>query len=791
MKTRVVLYSCISNRIAEIGSVSPQRAARCMRLALFATIFCNPPAAHAQGTAFTYQGRLNDGGLPANGLYDIRAGLYTTNSGGTVFAGPITNSAVAISNGLFTISLDYGNVLDGTTYWLQVAVRTNGGSAFVIVSPRQQLTPAPYAVFAEGANAAGLAGTLPSGSLSGSYSGAVMFSNAADSFSGNGTGLTNVNAAALNGMSAGNFWQLGGNSISPGQVFGCTNNNLLDLYANGVRALRLILRVDTTGTYSNAPNVIGGSSVNQVSSGTVGGVIGGGGGLDSLGNSLPNMVTADFGMIGGGANNTASGQFSTISGGATNNASGDYGVVAGGLNNTAGGIGSFIGGGGYDGTTAVGNLVNSKAATIGGGLGNSIPGGAQYAFIGGGMGNTNSATWGTISGGLQNAANGDFATVSGGAYNAASGFQSVVAGGLGNTASGLSSTVGGGLDIMASGDYSGVGSGYGNIANAVGSFIGGGGYDGVSGLGNKAQSKAATVGGGLGNNIKGGAAYAVIGGGYLNTNSAQYATIGGGYQNIASGTGSVVAGGGYDGVNFSPGNVASGGGAVVAGGLYNVASGAESTVSGGYNNSATGTDATVPGGEANTASGTRSFAAGTFAQASHDGSFVWADYNFFNYSSSFANGFFARCTGGARFVTAIDGSGNPTAGVKLNSGDTSWSAISDRNAKKNFAQVNSEAVLEKLAVIPVQSWNYKWEADTDTPHIGPMAQDFKAAFYPGRDDKSISTLEFDGVELAAIQGLNQKLNEKDAVIQQQIAEIARLNARLEKLEQTILTQKSD
>jgi hypothetical protein len=84
------------------------------------------------------------------------------------------------------------------------------------------------------------------------------------------------------------------------------------------------------------------------------------------------------------------------------------------------------------------------------------------------------------------------------------------------------------------------------------------------------------------------------------------------------------------------------------------------------------------------------------------------------------------------------------------------------------------AVLNKLAAMPVQKWNYKWEADTNTPHLGPMAQDFKAAFYPGRDDKSISTLEFDGVELAAIQGLNQKLNEKAArisALEQQLSEL--------------------
>ena len=69
------------------------------------------------------------------------------------------------------------------------------------------------------------------------------------------------------------------------------------------------------------------------------------------------------------------------------------------------------------------------------------------------------------------------------------------------------------------------------------------------------------------------------------------------------------------------------------------------------------------------------------------------------------------------------------------------------------------------------------------PNIGPMAQDFKAAFYPGRDDKSITTLEYDGVELAAIQGLNQKLNEKDAEIQALKQSVAELKETLTHLKQ--------
>jgi hypothetical protein len=115
--------------------------------------------------------------------------------------------------------------------------------------------------------------------------------------------------------------------------------------------------------------------------------------------------------------------------------------------------------------------------------------------------------------------------------------------------------------------------------------------------------------------------------------------------------------------------------------------------------------------------------------------------------------------------------------VSLPDGGTAWATISDQNVKKNFVPVNGEEVLNKLAAVPVEKWNYKWETDSSTPHIGPMAQAFKAAFYPGRDDKSITTLEFDGVELAAIQGLNQKLNEKDAEIQdlkQSLAELTKL-----------------
>jgi hypothetical protein len=261
--------------------------------------------------------------------------------------------------------------------------------------------------------------------------------------------------------------------------------------------------------------------------------------------------------------------------------------------------------------------------------------------------------------------------------------------------------------------------------------------------------------------------------------------IGGSPANsAASGVSGATIGGGGGG-DFSSANSASANWTTISGGLANQGNGIGATVGGGEYNFANGQFATVPGGNVNTASGDFSFAAGNRAQALYQGDFVRADSQNYTFSSTANDQFSARSTGGVRFVTAIDGSGNATAGVKLNSGDTAWSTISDLNAKKNFQPVDGEAVMEMLAAIPVEKWNYKWEADTNTPHLGPMAQDFKAAFYPGRDDKSITTLEFDGVELATIQGLNQKVEEKRVRIQKLEAENAELKTRLERLEKLL------
>jgi hypothetical protein len=148
------------------------------------------------------------------------------------------------------------------------------------------------------------------------------------------------------------------------------------------------------------------------------------------------------------------------------------------------------------------------------------------------------------------------------------------------------------------------------------------------------------------------------------------------------------------------------------------------------------------------------------------------------------NGFFVRSVGGVKFVTGINTSGGETAGLRLVAGSSAWDNLSDRNSKENVAPVDTRALLERLVRIPIQTWNWKAQEDS-IRHIGPMAQDFHAAFHVGQDDKHISTVDADGVALAAIQGLNQKLDEevrardaRIAALENELAEIKRMFAKL-------------
>jgi uncharacterized protein YjbI with pentapeptide repeats len=178
------------------------------------------PTVFAQGTAFSYQGRLNDGAAPANGHYDIAFTLFNVNSNGVAIAGPVTNSATGVTNGLFTVAIDFGSgVFNGNSYWLEIAVRTNGGSGFTTLTPRQPVTPTPYAIFAN--TASNLSGTISTAQLP-----PVVITNGASgvnmsgTFTGSGAGLANVPGTMP--------WQISGAAnvtASANQAYLLTNTN--------------------------------------------------------------------------------------------------------------------------------------------------------------------------------------------------------------------------------------------------------------------------------------------------------------------------------------------------------------------------------------------------------------------------------------------------------------------------------------------------------------------------------------------------------------------------------------
>ena len=184
-------------------------------MALPGHLLLQPTAARAQVTAFTYQGRLQTNGSPATGLYDVSFTLFTAATAGSLAAGPVTNYATPVTNGLFVTLVDFGpGVFTGAAGWLELAVSPSGAGNFTPLAPRQPVTPVPNALYA---NAAGsvlgpvstsqLTGSIPAATLTGqltlSQLPAAVVTNGesgvliAGTFSGSGAGLTNVPASAI------------------------------------------------------------------------------------------------------------------------------------------------------------------------------------------------------------------------------------------------------------------------------------------------------------------------------------------------------------------------------------------------------------------------------------------------------------------------------------------------------------------------------------------------------------------------------------------------------------------
>src|SRR5207237_7029814 len=125
------------NRFLKLSLVLPAL----VTLMLLSTLNSQLSTLFAQGTAFTYQGRLSATGQPASGVYDLRFRLSSDSLGNNYVGSVLILNAQSISNGLFTVTLDFGpGLFTGTNLWLQVDVRTNGLGSYTSLVPPQLLT---------------------------------------------------------------------------------------------------------------------------------------------------------------------------------------------------------------------------------------------------------------------------------------------------------------------------------------------------------------------------------------------------------------------------------------------------------------------------------------------------------------------------------------------------------------------------------------------------------------------------------------------------------------------------
>jgi hypothetical protein len=292
--------------------------------------------AEAVSAAFTYQGELKTGNSPVNDTCDMTFGLYDASSGGAQ-VGSTINATVPITGGLFTVNLDFGSsAFTGDRRWLGIEVKCTGESVYTDLG-RQELTAAPYAVYAR---SAGALHTYPVTTTAPAMGQVLKWDGS-------------VWTPAIDDIgSGGACWSLTGNTgIIPGTDFlGTTDGVSLTLAVSGTAALRIEPK-DTTH------NIIGGHTSNTVSSWADGATIGGGGKSDA-----PNSATGDYATVGGGKGNQAGNDYTTVSGGADNTASANYATVGGGGANQATGQRSTIGGGSA-------NAASGDYATIPGGWG--------------------------------------------------------------------------------------------------------------------------------------------------------------------------------------------------------------------------------------------------------------------------------------------------------------------------------------------------------------------------------------------------------------------------------------
>jgi hypothetical protein len=622
---------------------------------VFGLMICLPNLGSAapMGTAWSYQGRLMDAGVPADGLYDFQFRLFDDPCTGTQQGSTIDVNDIDVFDGHFTIELDFGaDTFDGSARWLQVEIRPGTSTEpndYVTLSPLQKLIPVPYSLHAKTVSAPlqliaeGSPGTAVL-SVGSTVEGVAVGASSPDGdiavLGKNGTAIWGISPNGYGGFFNGKGYFSGDVGIGTD-----TPMEMLHIMDGGDWA-SMLLGGSEGGGFIGFNAFFDEGNWNTVNT-------------ENDGAFIRSKVSADdprtqlqIGFV--DHNDANTNQVMVIRkdgnvGIGTNTPEAKLHVYGNSPDWQAGGI--FIE------NDAFGDRQFSLYHTPE----NHLRIGDETAEMSRleidengnvGIGTTTPVAKLTVAGAILR----DGSTMYGSEANT-------------HTNLGTNSTTGrDGFNSL----YATICGGFGHTATGY-AFIGGG-------IQNHASGASATVVGGDGNHGNGYCA-SIVGGRY-NKADGSWSTVGGGNQNTANDNHSTV-GGGSD----------------------NTASGWSATVGGGYNNTASGYRSVVPGGENNEAVGDYSFAAGRQALANHDGTFVWADSNGADFTSTSDYQFLIRASGGVGIGTAspsekldVDGTARlrgisaqvGSTYVHVDSNGKLWKIVSSKKYKSNIKDLEDD-----------------------------------------------------------------------------------------------------